>query len=239
MPVFKKDQNGNIIRHNNLDDEEFNSVGCNINALAGYLEQVIIQNIDAGGKIITPAYAVAARFQSGKIQRTLNMLPQWEIDQDKDLQAIKNSNIKIIQNEEQFNQILKAFLNCLYWYIVYDRLCNDKECYSLVQRVVQGQGINDREVQVLVRKTTDIQDTIQSQIGQGIFVQSKHDVGDKNNKRGPLLQKVYKIIYPVQTVQVKQITYILNLRIYVKTRQRRSIQIRQKQGSSNYKYRSQ
>ena len=31
------------------------------------------------------------------------MLPQWEIDQDKDLQAIKNSNIKIIQNEEQFN----------------------------------------------------------------------------------------------------------------------------------------
>ena len=198
MPVFKKDQNGNIVRHNNLDDEEFNSVGCNINALAEYLEQVIIQNIDAGGKIITPAYAVAARFQSGKIQRTLNMLPQWEIDQDKDLQAIKNSNIKIIQNEEQFNQILKAFLNCLYWYIVYDRLCNDKECYSLVQRVVQGQGINDREVQALVRKTTDIQDTIQSQIGQGIFVQSKHDVGDKNNKRGPLLQKVYKIIYPVQ-----------------------------------------
>ena len=198
MPVFKKDQNGNIIRHNSLDDEEFNSVGCSINALAEYLEQVIIQNIDAGGKIITPAYAVAARFQSGKIQRTLNMLPQWEIDQDKDLQAIKNSNIKIIQNEEQFNQILKAFLNCLYWYIVYDRLCNDKECYSLVQRVVQGQGINDREVQALVRKTTDIQDTIQSQIGQGIFVQSKHDVGDKNNKRGPLLQKVYKIIYPVQ-----------------------------------------
>lgn len=198
MPTFSKDQSGNIIRNNDLNDEEFNSVGCNIDALAEYLEQVILQNIKANGKIITPAYAVVARFQSGKIQKTSNMLPQWEIDQDKDLQAIKNSNTKIIQNEKQFNQILKAFLNCLYWYIVYDRLCNDNDCKNLVQRIVQGQGISDREVQALVKKTTDIQDTIQSQIGQGIFVQSKHDVGDKNNKRGPLLQKVYKIIYPVQ-----------------------------------------
>lgn len=198
MPETKKDKSGNVIRNDTLDDKEFNSVGSNIDSLAEYLEQVILQNRDTGGKIITPAYSVAARFQSGKIQRTLNMLPQWEIDQDKDLQAIKNSNTKIIQNEEQFNQILKAFLNCLYWYIVYDRLYNDTDCKNLVQRIVQGQGISDREIQALVRKTTDIQDTIQSQIGQGIFVQSKHDVGDKNNKRGPLLQKVYKIIYPVQ-----------------------------------------